>query len=128
MFSCFIVLLTCMRHRNVTKKLDRKKQPRELMLRNLASSIVMYEKVRTTEAKAKVVRSLVEKAITTSKKGDLTARRALTALLPQKMAVKKLMEVLGVKYKDRRGGYTRLVKLGARQGDGAQIVQIELVQ
>ena len=117
-----------MRHRNVTKKLDRKKQPRELMLRNLASSIVMYEKVRTTEAKAKVVRSLVEKAITTSKKGDLTARRALTALLPQKMAVKKLMEVLGVKYKDRRGGYTRLVKLGARQGDGAQIVQIELVQ
>ena len=116
-----------MRHRNKTKILDRKKQPRELMLRNLASSIVMYEKVSTTEAKAKVVRSTVEKAITISKKGDLTARRQLLALLPQKKAVEKLMDVLGKKYKDREGGYTRIIKLGTRQGDGAEVVQIELV-
>ena len=116
-----------MRHRNKIKTLDRKKQPRELMLRNLTSSIVIYEKVKTTEAKAKVVRSMVEKAITISKVGDLTARRKLLALLPQKMAVKKLMEVLGEKYKDRKGGYTRIIKLGSRQGDGAEMVQIELV-
>ncbi len=116
-----------MRHRKKTKILDRKKQPRELMLRNLASSVIMYEKVKTTEAKAKVARSLVDKLITISKKGDLTARRQLIAKLPQKMAIKKLMDVLGTKYKDRKGGYTRIIKLGTRQGDGAEMVQLELV-
>lgn len=116
-----------MRHRNKTKILDRKKQPREMMLRNLASSVIMYEKVKTTQAKAKVVRSMVDKAITVSKKGDLSSRRQLLALLPQKKAVAKLMDVLGEKYKDRKGGYTRIIKLGSRQGDGADIVQIELV-
>ena len=116
-----------MRHGNKSVILDRKKAPRELMLRNLASSVLIYEKVKTTEAKAKAVRSLVEKVITTAKKGDLTARRKLIEILPQKMAVKKAMEVLGPKYKDRKGGYTRLVKLGARKGDGAEIVQLELV-
>lgn len=116
-----------MRHRIKTKKLDRAKAPREMMLRNLASSVIMYERVRTTEAKAKVVRSLVERAITTGKKNNLTARRALLALLPQPKAVKKLMEVLGEKYQDRKGGYTRVVKIGPRQGDGARMVQIELV-
>ncbi|PIR94806.1 50S ribosomal protein L17 [Candidatus Falkowbacteria bacterium CG10_big_fil_rev_8_21_14_0_10_37_6] len=116
-----------MRHRNKTKTLDRKKQPREMMLRNLASSVIMYEKVKTTEAKAKVVRSLVDKTITISKKGDLTSRRKLIALLPQKKAIAKLMDVLSKKYQDRKGGYTRIIKLGSRQGDGADIVQIELV-
>lgn len=97
------------------------------MLRNLAASVLIYEKVKTTEAKAKAVKSLVEKCITTAKKGDLAARRKLIEILPQKMAVKKAMEVLGPKYKDKKGGYTRLVKLGARKGDGAGIVQLELV-
>jgi large subunit ribosomal protein L17 len=116
-----------MRHRVKVKKLDRKKAPREMMLRNLASSILIYEKVKTTETKAKVVKSLVEKMISVSKKGDLNARRKLIEVLPQKMAVKKAMEVLGERYKDREGGYTRIIKLGNRQGDGAKIVQIELV-
>ena len=116
-----------MRHRVKTKKLDRKKEPREMMLRNLASSILIYEKVKTTKAKAKVVRSLAEKMITIAKKGDLTARRKLISTLPQKMAIKKAMEVLGKRYKDRNGGYSRIIKLGTRQGDGAEIVQIELV-
>ncbi|MFH1662078.1 MAG: 50S ribosomal protein L17 [Candidatus Falkowbacteria bacterium] len=116
-----------MRHRNSIKTLGRKKAPREMMLRNLASSILIYEKVKTTETKAKIVRSLVEKMITMAKKGDLTARRKLIETLPQKMAIKKSMEILGERYKDRKGGYTRIVKLGARQGDGAEIVQIELV-
>lgn len=98
-----------------------------MMLRNLASSILIYEKVKTTEAKAKEVRSLVEKIITIAKKGDLTARRRIIEHLPQKMAIKKSMEVLGERYKDKKGGYTRIVKLGNREGDGAKVVQIELV-
>lgn len=116
-----------MRHSNKNKILDRKKEPRELMLRNLASSILIYEKVKTTEAKAKAVKPLVERMITSAKKGDLNARRGLIKVLLQKNAIKKSMEVLGDRYKERSGGYTRIVKLGARQGDGAQMVQIELV-
>ncbi len=116
-----------MRHRKKGKILDRKKESRELMLHNLASSILIYEKVKTTEAKAKTVKPLVEKFITIARKGDLTSRRKLIAVLPQKLAVKKAMEVLGNRYKDKKGGYTRIVKLGARQGDGADMVQIELV-
>lgn len=116
-----------MRHRVKGKTLGRKKEPREMMLRNLASSVLIYEKVQTTEAKAKAVKPLVEKMITVSKKGDLTARRKLIATLPQQMAVKKAMEVLGDRYKKREGGYTRIVKLGNRQGDGAKVVQLELV-
>ncbi len=116
-----------MRHRKKKKILDRKKEPREMMLRNLASSVLIYEKVKTTTAKAKAVRPLVEKMITVSKKGDLTARRRLIETLPQKMAIKKAMEVLGERYKDRNGGYTRIVKIGIRQGDGAEMAQIELV-
>ena len=116
-----------MRHRNKNKILDRKKGPRELMLRNLASSIILYEKVKTTRAKAAAVRPLVEKLITTSKAGDLNARRSLLEVLLQKNAVLKAMEVLSIRYKERDGGYTRTIKLGARQGDGAQMVQIELV-
>ena len=94
---------------------------------NLASSILIYEKVKTTQAKAKAVKPLVERMITSAKKGDLNARRGLIKVLLQKNAIKKSMEVLGDRYKERSGGYTRIVKLGARQGDGAQMVQIELV-
>lgn len=116
-----------MRHRVKGKILDRQKAPREMMLKNLASSVLIYEKVKTTEAKAKVVRSLVEKAITVAKRGDLNSRRKLIETLPQKMAIKKAMESLGDRYKSREGGYTRIVKLGTRPGDGAKVVQIELV-
>ena len=97
------------------------------MLRNLASSVLIYEKVKTTETKAKVVKPIVERLIKVATKDDLTARRNLISVLPQKLAVKKAMEVLGKRYKDRKGGYTRIVKLGTRAGDGANIVQIELV-
>lgn len=116
-----------MRHRNKNKILDREKSPRELMLRNLASSIILYEKVKTTKAKALAVRPLVEKMINSSKAGDLNARRGLIKVLLQKNAVKKAMEVLATRYQDRNGGYTRIVKLGERKGDGATMVQIELV-
>ncbi len=116
-----------MRHRVKTKTLDREKSPRELMLRNMASSVLMYEKIQTTTVKAKVVRSLVEKYITIAKNGDLASRRRLIAELPQKMAVMKLMDVLGAKYKEVQGGYTRIVKIGNRKGDGAEVSQIELI-
>ncbi|MDD2353957.1 MAG: 50S ribosomal protein L17 [Patescibacteria group bacterium] len=116
-----------MRHRNKNKILDREKGPRELMLRNLASSIILYEKVKTTKAKAKAVRPLVERMITSAKAGDLSARRGLIKVLLQKNSVKKTMDVLAKRYLERPGGYTRIVKLGARKGDGAEMVQIELV-
>ncbi len=116
-----------MRHKNKNKILGREKAPRESMLRNLASSVLMYEKVKTTKAKAKAVRTLVEHSITVAKKGDLNARRELIAKLPQTLAVKKAMDILGKRYKERNGGYTRIVKIGPRTGDGAEMVKIELV-
>lgn len=116
-----------MRHRVKKTTLGRTKKPREMMLRNLTSSVLIYEKVQTTEAKAKAVKPLVEKAITVAKANNLTSRRALIEKLPQKMAIRKAMEVLGDRYKERNGGYTRIVKLQPRQGDGAKMAQIELV-
>jgi len=98
-----------------------------MMLRNLASSVLMYERVKTTRAKAKAVKPLVERVITKAKKGDLASRRQLISILPQDLAVKKAMDVLGQRYADRPGGYTRIVKIGNRAGDGAEMVQIELV-
>lgn len=97
------------------------------MLKNLACSIIIYEKVKTTSAKAKAVKPLLEKIITAAIKGGLSGRRELIRLLPQKMAIKKALEILADKYKNRRGGYSRIIKLGARQGDAAQMAQIELV-
>ncbi|MFA6254567.1 MAG: 50S ribosomal protein L17 [Patescibacteria group bacterium] len=116
-----------MRHRKKGKILDRKKESREALLRSLATSIVIYEKIKTTKAKAKAVKPLVEKLITTAKKNDLTARRKLLTILYHKKAVNKALEVLGPRYKERQGGYLRIINLGRRQGDGAEIVQIEFV-
>jgi large subunit ribosomal protein L17 len=116
-----------MRHRKKKVTLDRKTDPRGLLLRNLTASVLIYEKVKTTEAKAKVIRSRVEKMITLAKKGDLSSLRALIAYLPQKTAVLKAVEVLNKRYEGRVGGYTRIIKIGNRQGDGAKIAQIELV-
>ena len=116
-----------MRHRIKKTILGRKAAPRKAMLSQLAASVILYEKVKTTEAKAKAVKPFVERLITKSKAGDLTARRALIKDLQEKLAVQKLLEVTGPKYKDRKGGYTRIVKLGVRRGDAAKMVQIELV-
>ncbi|PJE75805.1 50S ribosomal protein L17 [Candidatus Uhrbacteria bacterium CG10_big_fil_rev_8_21_14_0_10_48_11] len=116
-----------MRHRQKTKTLDRKKAPRELMLRNLVSSIILYEKVTTTLAKAKAVRGMVDTVITIAKKNDVTARRRLLQTLPVKNAVTKALEDLGPRYAKRDSGYTRITKTGSRQGDGASTATIELV-
>lgn len=116
-----------MRHRSKVKILDRKKGPREALLRNLAAQIVLYEKVRTTEAKAKTIKPFVEKMITLGKKPSLHARRQLGSFFYTEHPVKKILEDLGKRYENRSGGYTRIIKLGKRQGDGASMVQIELV-
>ncbi len=116
-----------MRHRKTGKKLGREKAPREALMRNLAASVILYEKVQTTEAKAKMVRPLVERAITTGKAATLTSRRRLLSFFYTDHPVKKIMEVLGPRYATRPGGYTRIVKLGHRLNDGADMVQIELV-
>ena len=116
-----------MRHRKTTKTLGRKATARKALLRDLATSVVVYEKIKTTEAKAKAVRPVVERLITKAKKGDLATRRMLLAFFTTEQPVNKLLEVIGPRYKDRHGGYTRITKLGHRQGDGADIAQIELV-
>lgn len=116
-----------MRHRKKGKILDRKKDARTALLRNLATSFVIYEKIKTTKAKAKTVRPLIEQIITIGKKNDLTARRRLLEILYHKKAVKKVLEVLSPRYKEKKGGYTRLINLGQRKGDGAEIVQVEFV-
>lgn len=107
--------------------MDREKAPREALLRNLAASVILYEKIKTTQAKAKAVRPLVEKAITVGKKPTLAARRQLLAFFYTEHPVKKILEVLGPRYGTRPGGYTRIVKLAPRKNDGAEMVNIELV-
>lgn len=117
-----------MRHQKKGKTLGRKKAPREAMLRNLATSFIVYEKIKTTKAKATVLRPIVEKYITLSKKDTLHNRRQVLKYLYVQGAVKKLFEVLGPRFKDRNGGYTRVVKLPPRQSDGAEMAILELVE
>lgn len=117
-----------MPHRVAGRKLSRPTAHRQRMLTNLAVSIIRYERVKTTEAKAKEVRGVVDKMITVAKRGDLAARRSLIADMPHEpLIVDKLMGELAEKYTERASGFTRIVKIGERLGDAAPIVQIELV-
>jgi large subunit ribosomal protein L17 len=117
-----------MPHRLAGRRLGRASDHRLHMLDNLAVSILRFEKVKTTEAKAKEVRGRVDHMITLAKRGDLSARRLLVAQMPDEpLIVDKLMGELATKYADRSSGYTRIVKIGPRLGDAAAIVQIELV-
>ncbi|MBT6691499.1 50S ribosomal protein L17 [Candidatus Parcubacteria bacterium] len=116
-----------MRHRNKKKILDRARAPRQAMLENLATSIILYEKITTTEAKAKAVKPMLEKLITRSKIKSVHNKQQLGSVLHDKKAVQKALDVLGPKYKERKGGYCRIIKIGPRAGDGANMAQIELV-
>ncbi len=116
-----------MRHQNSQKTLDRKSGPRTALLKGLAQSLILYEKIQTTEAKAKVIKPVVEKMITRAKVDSLHNRRELMKFLPTQNAVRKIFDVLGPRFKERKGGYLRITKLGARQGDAAQMAQIEFV-
>ena len=107
------------------KKIGKGTDHRRKLLRTLASSLVLYETIKTSYAKGRAVRPYVEKAITLSKQNSLHARRILLSRLTP-MAAKKAMEVLGAKYKDRKGGYTRIIKLNDPHGGDSKVV-IELV-
>ncbi|MBA2263740.1 MAG: 50S ribosomal protein L17 [Chloroflexi bacterium] len=117
-----------MPHRVAGRKLSRKDAHRMSMLGNLAVSVIRYEKVKTTEAKAKEVRGVVDGMITLAKRGDLHARRQLVGKMPHEpLIVEKLMGEIATKYAERASGFTRIVKIGPRLGDSASMVQIELV-
>jgi large subunit ribosomal protein L17 len=117
-----------MPHRTAGRKLNRKDDHRVHMLANLAVAVLRYEKVKTTEAKAKEVRGLVDGMISTAKRGDLSARRQLVAQMPHEpLIVDKLMGEIATKYADRPSGFTRILKLGQRRGDAPPFVQIQLV-
>jgi large subunit ribosomal protein L17 len=117
-----------MAHRIDGRKLSRKMGPRLALYKNLTVSILRYERVKTTEAKAKEVQGRVERMITLAKRGDLAARRTVVSEFPNEpLVVTKLFDEIGPKYADRTSGFTRIVKIGQRAGDAAEVVQIELV-
>lgn len=117
----------------MARKLGRSTDARMALLRNLASDLIIHERIETTEAKAKELKSVVDKMVTLGKRGDLHARRQAAAFLYNQEAkedqnvVQKLFDDIAARYEDRQGGYTRVLKLGARQGDGAKMAIIELV-
>jgi len=116
-----------MRHRVAGRKFSRPTQHRELMFRNMLVSLLEHERIKTTLAKGKELRSWADRIITLGKRGTLHARRRAFALLRDKGIVKKLFDEIAPKFKDRAGGYTRVYKLGWRQGDAAPLSLVELV-
>lgn len=116
-----------MRHKVAGRKLSRATDHRMALYRNLVTDLLRYGKIVTTEAKAKEARPLAEKIITLGKKGNLHARRQALSFVYDKQVVDKLFSEIGPRYAQRQGGYTRVVKLGPRLGDGAPMAQLELV-
>ena len=117
-----------MRHRVAYRKLGRNTAHRIAMLRNMVTSLLDKERIRTTLPKAKEVRRFAEWMITLGKRGDLHARRQALAVIRDKKVVKKVFDDLAKRYADRNGGYTRIIKLGWRKGDCAEMAIIELVE
>jgi len=116
-----------MRHRKKSKKLHRGTSHRRALLRNLTISLILHKKLITTIAKAKYFRPFVEKLITIGKNKNLSTRRQLIKELNNEKVAKKILEEVSPKYIERKGGYTRIIKIGFRKGDNAEIVQIELI-
>lgn len=117
-----------MRHSKAGRRLGRKTSHREAMFRNMVTSLLNHERITTTDAKAKEIRIVAEKMITLGKRGDLHAMRQAAAVIREKSTVTKLFSAIAPRYKDRSGGYTRIIKLGIRQGDAAPVSLIELVE
>lgn len=115
-----------MRHHDKIKKFGRVRKQRTALLNSLARSLVLKEKIRTTEAKAKALRPFIEKLISKGRSGNLSDRRSLSAVVG-KEASKKIVEEISPKYKERRGGYTRIIKLSIKRSDNAPVAQIEFV-
>ena len=116
-----------MRHGNGPRKLNRTAEHRKAMFANMACSLIEHEQIKTTLPKAKELKPVVEKLITLAKRGDLHARRLAASKIRQDDAVKKLFDVLAERYKDRQGGYARVLKAGFRYGDMAPMAIVELV-
>ena len=116
-----------MRHGLANKKLNRTSEHRKALLKNMLNSLIKYEQIKTTLPKAKELKPIIEKLITLAKRGDLHARRLASSRLKQDIHVSKLFDVLGERYKERNGGYTRVLRAGFRYGDMAPMAIIELV-
>ena len=116
-----------MRHGNAHRKLNRTAEHRKAMFANMCAALIKHEQITTTLPKAKDLRPVVEKLVSLAKKGGLAARRQAIAEMRDVAQVKKLFEVLGPRYKDRNGGYTRIMKAGFRYGDSAAMAVIEFV-
>src|SRR6185503_7324680 len=117
-----------MRHGNNKRKFGREKTVRIALMNSLALNLIVREKIKTTEPKAKELRPFIEKLVTRAKKGDLGTRRLIISKLSNRSReVKKLFDVIAPKYADKKGGYTRVLKLGARKSDGAKMAIIEFV-
>lgn len=110
------------------RKLNCSSGHRRALLANLASSLIERESIQTTRARAKETQRLVEKMITKARKGDLNSRRQVLKTLTRKSVVNKLFDDIGPRFEDRPGGYTRILKLGQRRGDGAEMVLLEFVE
>lgn len=117
-----------MRHRKAGRSLRRTSEQRLALLRNLATSLIEQGKIETTEAKAKELRPFVEKLITKARTGTLHARRLAVRHVQKRAAADKLFQELGPKYATRKGGYTRIIKVGHRKGDAAEMARIELIE
>jgi len=117
-----------MRHGNNKRKFGRVRKVRNALINSLALNLIMREKIKTTLPKAKEVQPFIEKLVTSAKRGDIATRRlVISSLSNRRIEVKKLFEVIAPKYMDRKGGYTRVLKLGTRISDGAQMAIIEFV-
>ncbi len=116
-----------MQHQIAGRHLGRNTAQRKTLFRSLITDLFRHERIKTTEAKAKAVRADAEQLITLAKRGDVHARRTAQRTILDKKVAAKLFETLGPRYKDRPGGYTRILKLGPRQGDAAEMVLLELV-
>jgi large subunit ribosomal protein L17 len=117
-----------MRHKVAGRKLSRSSAQRKALYRNLVTDLLHYEKITTTEAKAKEIRSLAERMITLGKDGKLHSRRQALSFIFDEKITEKVFNELAPRYAERPGGYTRIIKIGPRVGDGAPMVQIELVK
>lgn len=116
-----------MRHRKAGRKLGRTSSHRKAMMRNLVTSLLEHEKITTTDAKAKELRGVADKMITLGKRGTLHARRQALSFIRDNRVTKKVFDELSSRYTERAGGYTRVVKIGNREGDNAPLSMIELM-
>ncbi len=116
-----------MRHGKFGKKLGRTTSHRQAMLRNMVTSLIRTEKITTTDSKAKVLKSLADRMITLGKRGDLHARRQALSFIRDRQMVIKLFDELSPRFRERQGGYTRVMKMGCRHGDNAPVSMIEFI-